>query len=115
MYSFETYIAAFLDQAGGKSYLEPHTGLGRSDLLLHLRGREYVIEFKVYSGEANFLRGQRQLAYYCTKLGLRMGEYLVFVPKHLSPPADTVNETLVQVDGVSIRPWLVLYDEKTDF
>jgi AAA domain len=114
VYSFETYVAAFLDEAGGKSYLEPHVGLGRSDLIIKLRQREYVVEFKVYSGESNFGKGKVQLAYYCKKLGLTRGEYLIFVPKHLSLP-DTVSETSVDLEGVSVRTWLVFYDEKKDF
>ncbi len=114
VYSFETYVAAFLDEAGGKSYLEPHVGLGRTDLLINLRGFEYIVEFKVYSGESNFGKGQRQLAYYCKKIGLSRGEYLVFVPKHLHLP-DTITEAAMIEDGVTVRSWLVFYDEEKDF
>ncbi len=116
VYSFETFVAAFLQEAGGKSYLEPHTGLGRSDLILYVNGREYVVEFKVYDGKSAFAKGKAQLAYYCQKLGLTQGEYLVFVPKHIKVP-DKVNEIpeLIEGTGVTIRPWLVFYDEKTDF
>jgi hypothetical protein len=114
VYSFETYVAAFLEESGGKSYLEAHIGLGRTDLLINLRGFEYIVEFKVYSGESNFLKGQRQLAYYCKKAGLTRGEYLIFIPKHLNLP-DTITENLFIQDGVTIHSWLVFYDEEKDF
>jgi hypothetical protein len=47
-YSFETYIQTLVQVFEGKSYLEPHTGLGRCDLLLNIENREYVIEFKIF-------------------------------------------------------------------
>lgn len=116
VYSFETYVAAFLDEYGGKSYLEPHVGLGRSDLLINMKDHEYIIEFKVYGGRASFLKGKKQLAYYCQKNGLTQGEYLVFVPKNIRIPVE-VNEIPKKEEntGVVIRPWLVYYDEDTDF
>jgi AAA domain len=114
VYSFETYMAAFLDEAGGKSYLEPHTGLGRSDLIINVQNREYITEFKVYSGASNFTKGKKQLAYYCRKYNLNEGEYVVFVPGNLQlPPA--VAEKTETVDGIAVRAWLVPYDEEKDF
>ena len=44
MYSFETYINAFLGVVGGKSYIEPHTNLGRTDMIITIDGQEAVIE-----------------------------------------------------------------------
>jgi AAA-like domain len=114
IYSFETFVAAFLEEAGGKSYLEPHTGLGRSDLIIHVKGHEYIIEFKVYGGKAAFFKGKKQLAYYCNKAGLKTGEYLVFIPNQIRLP-DTVQESIETVEGVAVRSWLVPYDEEKDF
>ena len=51
LYSFETYIQAFLQLSKGKSYLEAHTGLGRSDLIINLQEEEYCIEAKVYHSQ----------------------------------------------------------------
>lgn len=114
VYSFETYIQAFLSEMGGKSYLEAHTGLGRSDLIINLNEREYVIEFKVYNGGALFVKGKTQLAYYCKKLGLTEGTYLVFVPGSLKLPPP-VKEGVEEVEGVALTTWLVPYDEEKDF
>lgn len=114
IYSFETYIQAFLQEYGGKSYLEPHTGLGRSDLVIFLKGREYVVEFKVYYGMRKFHEGKTQLAYYCQKLGLTFGYYLIFVPNHVRIP-EALKEGSEEIKGVKLTTYLVMYDEEKDF
>ncbi|MEK7253540.1 MAG: AAA-like domain-containing protein, partial [Bacteroidota bacterium] len=114
VYSFETYVQVVLEILGGKSYLEAHTGLGRSDLLVHLKGHEYVIEFKVYSNSAKFKSGKKQLAYYCKKMGLSEGHYLVFVPNSLQLPP-VVNDKPEVVEDIQVVTWLVFYDEEKDF
>ncbi len=113
-YSFETYITAFIDEAGGKSYLEAHTGLGRTDLVLNLNGQEYVLEFKIYSSFRKFVRGKQQLAYYCKKNEITAGTYLVFMANTVRQRPDVIEETEM-IDGVAITTYLVLYDEEKDF
>ncbi|MDQ1352862.1 MAG: hypothetical protein QG657_3168, partial [Acidobacteriota bacterium] len=39
-YSFETYIQALVQVFEGKSYLEPHSGLGRCDLIINIENIE---------------------------------------------------------------------------
>ncbi len=114
MYSFETYIQAFLQQAEGKSYLEAHTGLGRSDLIIYLHKKEYIVESKVYYGATQFRKGKRQLAYYCQKQGLSEGIYLVFVADHLRLPAD-VKDNCEVIKEISIHTHIIFYDEQKDF
>ena len=114
VYSFETYIQVFIESADGKSYLEPHTGLGRSDLIIYLKGREYIIEFKVYHSPSRFAKGKKQLAYYCKKIGLDKGTYLVFVPNNVKLPTTIIEDT-EEVEGVEINVVLVPYDEEKDF
>ncbi len=111
IYSFETYIQAFLQAVEGKSYREAHTGLGRSDLVINVRGEEYLIESKVYYYELQFVKGKKQLAYYCRSLGLGIGIYLVFCPNNIRYP-ETVHEGTEQIEGVEIRTCLVGYDEE---
>jgi len=106
IYSFETFMQAFLEVAGGKSYLEAHTGLGRSDLIINVLGREYIIEFKVYRNSAQFLDGKPQLVYYCKKMGLKEGTCLVFVPVHLKTPPP-VMESEEEMEGVTLTTWLI--------
>ena len=111
IYSFETYIQAFLQAAGGKSYREAHTGLGRSDLIINVAGEEYLIETKIYYYELQFVNGKKQLAYYSRSLGQHTGIYLVFCPNNIRYP-DVVKESVETIEGVEIHTWLVEYDEE---
>ncbi|MDX2247432.1 MAG: AAA-like domain-containing protein [Bacteroidia bacterium] len=111
IYSFETYIQAFLQMVEAKSYREAHTGLGRSDLIIQVNGREYVIESKIYYYEKQFTTGKKQLAYYCRSLGLDTGVYLVFCPNNI-PYSESVKESVETLEGVTIRTFLVDYDEE---
>ncbi len=110
IYSFETYIQAFLQASEGKSYREADTGLGKSDLIINVRGKEYVIETKIYYYETQFLRGKEQLAYYCKSLGVTQGAYLVYCPNDIQYP-DTIKEHTETINGVDITTYLVAYDE----
>ena len=112
-YSFETYIQSFLQEVGGKSYLEPHTGLGKCDLLVNIRNREYVIEFRIYRTPAQFNNGKRQLAHYAASLDIQQGIYLVFVPNTVSLPS--VKEGREPIDNIDIHTFIVPFDEEKDF
>ena len=114
LYSFETYIQAFLQLAKGKSYLEAHTGLGRSDLIINLQEEEYCIEAKVYHNATWFRDGKPQLAYYCKKMGLQLGHYLVFIPNTVNLPAD-IKEGSELVNDIMLHIHLIFYDEEKDF
>ena len=113
VYSFETYIQSFLQEVGGKSYLEPHTGLGRSDLLINLKDHEYVVEFKIYRNPAQFERGKQQLAYYAESLSIPEGIYLVFVPNTVN--LEDIKEETVIIKQTLIRSFIIYYDEEKDF
>lgn len=113
VYSFETYINAFLGIVGGKSYLEAQTGLGRTDLLINVNNKEFVVEAKVYSDITQFKNGKKQLATYAKSLNLDTAIYLVFVE------AEVTNKNVVEsneiVDDVYIKTHLVYYNLETDF
>ncbi len=114
VYSFETYLQALLDLVEGKSYLEPHTGLGRSDLILNIDTVEYVVEFKVFHNSTQFRRGKPQVAYYANSLGLKEAVYVVFVPTDITL-ASVVENQNEMVNDVSITTYIVRYDEEKDF
>ena len=57
VYSFETYIQSFLVVMEGKSYLEAHIALGRSDLIVNIQGTEFVIEAKIFDNINQFNKG----------------------------------------------------------
>ncbi len=113
VYSFETFVNAFLGIIGGKSYLEAHTGLGRTDLLINVNNQEYVIEAKVYSDITQFKNGKKQLATYAKSLSLDTAIYLVFVESEVTNK--NVIEGTTLVDDVYIKTHLVYYNLETDF
>ena len=113
MYSFETYIQSFLEVVQGKSYLEAHVALGRSDLIVNIRGQEFVVEGKLFHNITQFENGKPQLAYYTKSLGLTQGVYLVFVNTTITHPK--VQEATETMDGVTITTYIVRYDVDKDF
>jgi hypothetical protein len=110
IYSFETYIQAFLQVVGGKSYREADTGLGKSDLIINVKSEEYLTETKIYYYENQFLDGKKQLAYYCKSLGLNKGVYLVFCPTGINYP-ETIKEEKRTINDVDVSTYLIEYDE----
>ncbi len=110
IYSFETYIQAFLQVVDGKSYREADTGLGKSDLIINVNSDEYLIETKIYYYESQFLKGKKQLAYYCKSLGLNKGVYLVFYPNNYTYP-ETFVEKKELIENIEITTYLIEFDE----
>jgi hypothetical protein len=115
MYSFETYINAFLGVVGGTSYIEAHTNLGRTDMIININGQESVIESKVYQNITQFNKGKEQVAYYANRMGLDTATYLVFAD------TDTTHKDLIEKDdfikekNVLVTTYVVRYDLETDF
>jgi hypothetical protein len=112
LYSFETYIQAFIGEIGGKIYREADAGVGKSDMIINVRGEEFLIEAKVYYSPSRFINGKAQLAYYAKSLGVKKAVYLVFCPSHLNYPPPVVESTETH-EGIEIRVYLVMYDVKT--
>jgi AAA-like domain len=113
MYSFETFIQSFLEVFKGKSYLEPHVALGRSDLIINILNNEWVIEAKIFHNITQFADGKAQLAYYIKSLGLTRGIYLIFVDKEVNNPQVLEGEEVFE--GVDIYTYIVRYDVDVDF
>jgi hypothetical protein len=114
IYSFETFLAAFVTEAEGRSYREADAGLGKSDLVIYLNNREYLFETKKYYSPGKFTKGKKQLAHYARSLGLDSAVYLVFTPRHLEYPENVVEGIEIH-EGVKIAVFLVSYDEEKDF
>ncbi len=110
IYSFETYIHAFITQTEGKIYREANTGLGKSDIILNVKNKEYLIETKIYYAPKQFEDGKKQLAYYCKSLGQTKGIYLVYCPNDIKY-AKTVKEKTEKIDNIEITTFLIEYDE----
>ncbi|MBI4647055.1 MAG: AAA-like domain-containing protein [Bacteroidia bacterium] len=114
IYSFETYIQAFIDEFEGKCYREADTGLGKSDMIVNLTGEELLFETKKYYSYNRFEKGKMQLAYYCTRLALNKAIYLIFLPNNLEIPIEVCEQTET-IDNVEIITYIIKYDEKKDF
>ncbi len=112
IYSFETYIHAFVTQTDGKIYREANTGLGKSDIILNVKNKEYLIETKIYYAPKQFMDGKKQLAYYCKSLKQTKGIYLVYCPNNIKYP-ETVKEQTEVIDNVELSTFLIEYDETT--
>ncbi len=110
IYSFETYISATMQELNGKIYREANTGLGKSDMIINIANKEFLIETKVYYSPGKFIKGQDQLAYYCKSLGLKKGIYLVFCPTDIYYP-DVVKEETKNIENIEIITYLIKYDE----
>ena len=110
IYSFETYIAATMQELKGKIYREADTGLGKSDMIINIANNEFLIEAKIYYSPAKFDDGRKQLAYYCNSLGINRGVYLVFCPNNIKYP-ERVKEQSETIDSVEIVTYLISYDE----
>lgn len=113
VYSFESYIEALLQIMDGKSYLEPHAGSGRSDMIINIRGKETVIEFKVYRDRTQFEKGKKQVAYYARSLSIDNCVYLVFVPSVFKKLE--LKDEVLEIEGVTVRSYVIWYDETKDF
>jgi hypothetical protein len=115
MYSFETYINAFLGVVGGTSYIEAHTNLGRTDMIINIRGEEAVVESKVYQNITQFEKGKAQVAYYAHRMGLTTATYLVFVSSTVTHKDVVELPAFFEDKNVLVTTYLVRYDLETDF
>ncbi|MEY4937263.1 MAG: hypothetical protein RIS64_3622 [Bacteroidota bacterium] len=113
MYSFETYISAFLGVVGGSSYIEPQVNLGVADMVIDINGQKAVVESKVYHNITQFKNGKTQTAYYAARMGLTEGTYLVFVDSEVTHRL--VLEGVEPVNDIMITTYIIPYDLKTDF
>ncbi len=110
IYSFETYIHAFVNELEGKIYREANTGLGKSDMIINIKGQEFLIETKVYNSPSQFSKGKEQLAYYCKSLNQTKGIYLVYCPNDIKYPQN-VKEQIEKINNIEISTYLIEYDE----
>ena len=115
MYSFETYINAFLGVVDGTSYIEAHINLGRTDMIISIKGQEAVIESKVYQNITQFQKGKEQVAYYANRMGLNTATYLVFVNSTVTHKDVIEKSDFFKDKNVLVITYLVRYDLETDF
>lgn len=113
VYSFETFISIFLREIEGKVYREGYVSLGNTDMIINVKGFEYLLELKKYYSPSYFKKGKKQLSYYCRRAGLKEGHYIVYVDNRTRP--EFVSEQPETIDGITIYSYLIWYDEEKDF
>jgi hypothetical protein len=113
VYSFESFIQTLLQVVEGKSYLEPYSGLGRSDLIINIACKETVIEFKIYRDQARFEKGKQQVAHYAKSISVDECVYLVFVSNVYRELG--MKDEVLTIDGITVRCYVLFYDQTKDF
>lgn len=98
---FMLYVKPIINGTGNY-YIEPETRDAlRSDMIIDYLGRRYVIEMKIWRGEAYNERGEKQLADYLDRFDAQVGYMVSFcfnknkVPG-LKPPVRIGGRTLVE-------------------
>lgn len=115
MYSFETYINAFLGVVDGTSYIEAHTNLGRTDMIINIQNQEALIESKVYQNITQFNRGKTQVAYYANRMGLTTATYLVFANSTVTHKDVIESVDFFEEKNVTVTTYIVRFDLEKDF
>lgn len=77
-YLLMAYLDLFVRQIGGDLFTEIDSGEGRMDLIVIYRGHRYVIETKIWYGQAKFDQGVEQLEDYLETEGTKVGYLVVF-------------------------------------
>jgi hypothetical protein len=83
-YLLMAYLTSIVRQVKGDLFTEVESGEGRMDLIVVHGGRRYVVETKIWRGQAKFKEGLDQLAAYLETEGQKEGYLVVF---HARPRA----------------------------
>ena len=97
------YLSQFVQIIGGNMYLEVQTGRGRMDILILHNNRKYIVETKIWGGEARYQAGKAQLAAYVKSEKAVAGYYVVFDHRK-APEPNVETETL---EDVTIRSYVI--------
>jgi len=77
-YLLMAYLDLLVRQIGGDLFTEINSGEGRMDLIVVYRGHRYVVETKMWYGQAKFDEGVEQLEGYLKTEGASVGYLVVF-------------------------------------
>lgn len=102
-YLLFAYLDEFVRMVGATMHLEVPTGRGRTDLIIGYRGRQYIVETKVWRNARVYEAGKQQLAAYLRLEGEREGYYIVFDYRQKSEPRVETDS----VDSCTIRSYVI--------
>ena len=108
-YLLMAYLDIVVRQIGGAQFTEINSGEGRLDLVVVLKGRRYIVETKIWRGQALYEEGLTQLADYLASEGQTTGYYVLF---HARPAVygklpDEALEFTTQIADKTIHVYLV--------
>ena len=115
IYSFETYINAFLDVVGGTSYRDAHTNLNGVDTIITINGEKALVKNTVYQHVRLLNEAKEQVADYAHKLGLNTATYMVFVNSEVTNEYIVEKSDFFNDKNVRVTTYLIRYDLETDF
>jgi hypothetical protein len=75
---FLTYLSPIINGVGTFSVEEETRDRKRTDVVIHYRGRRYIIEMKIWHGESRNKDGEKQIIGYLNRFGLKTGYMLSF-------------------------------------
>ncbi|MBV7336516.1 AAA-like domain-containing protein [Chloroflexi bacterium TSY] len=108
-YLLMAYLDLVVRSGGGDLFTEVDSGNGRLDLIAVHQGQRYVVETKVWRGQAEYDKGLMQLADYLESESVQEGYYVIF---HARPnvygklPQKELEFQITQ-DGKRIHVYLV--------
>ena len=75
---FMTYLSPIINGVGTFSVEEQTRDRKRTDVIIHYRGKRYIIEMKIWHGESRNKDGEKQIIGYLERFGLKTGYMLSF-------------------------------------
>ena len=75
---FLTYLSPIINGVGTFSVEEQTRDRKRTDVIIHYRGKRYIIEMKIWHGESRNKDGEKQIIGYLNRFGLKTGYMLSF-------------------------------------
>ncbi|MBQ9010774.1 MAG: AAA-like domain-containing protein [Clostridia bacterium] len=75
---FLTYLSPIINGVGTFSVEEQTRDRKRTDVVIHYRGRRYVVELKIWHGKSRNEDGEQQIIGYLDRFGLKTGYMLSF-------------------------------------
>lgn len=108
-YLLFSYLTAALNTIQGYVTIESVSSAGEIDILAFHRGERFIIETKIWYGNAKYEAGKAQLVNYLYTAGLRKGYLVIFDEKLTENPLLTDHHEIfeVTVDGMILRIYLI--------
>lgn len=107
-YLLMSYLDMFIRTLDGYSTIETPSGRGRIDVLLHYKGKKYVIELKIWRGTEYFEKGKKHLIEYLRSENLKKGYMVLFDPRKKGFKEFKENQMIAdEMDGYRILSFVI--------